>query len=187
MILWFTAIGACGVNGIADNPEILKALSPTYALTFMADHFHIAFFALAAVVLAVTGAEALYADMGHFGRRAITLGWLGLVLPACTLSYFGQGALVLADEKTVAAPFFLLTPEWARIPMVLLATAATVIASQAVISARGATGRDSFRGVAIAARSAWRRCSGERCAPERSYNACPFARPGLMPTGPVAA
>jgi KUP system potassium uptake protein len=134
MILWFTAIGACGVNGIADNPEILKALSPTYALTFMGDHFHIAFFALAAVVLAVTGAEALYADMGHFGRRAITLGWLGLVLPACTLSYFGQGALVLADEKTVAAPFFLLTPEWARIPMVLLATAATVIASQAVIT-----------------------------------------------------
>ena len=97
-------------------------------------HFHIAFFALAAIVLAVTGAEALYADMGHFGRRAITYGWLGLVLPACTLSYFGQGALVLRDESTVAAPFFLLTPEWARIPMVLLATAATVIASQAVIT-----------------------------------------------------
>ncbi|MCV7302092.1 KUP/HAK/KT family potassium transporter [Mycobacterium barrassiae] len=134
MVLWFTAIGACGIHGIVDNPEILKALSPTYALTFMVDHFHIAFFALAAIVLAVTGAEALYADMGHFGRRAITFGWLGLVLPACTLNYFGQGALVLADESTVAAPFFLLTPEWARIPMVLLATAATVIASQAVIT-----------------------------------------------------
>ncbi|HET6737174.1 potassium transporter Kup [Mycobacterium sp.] len=134
MIVWFVAIGACGVNGIVGNPEILKALSPTYALEFMAEHFHIAFFALAAVVLAVTGAEALYADMGHFGRRAITYGWLGLVLPACTLSYFGQGALVLHDESTVAAPFFLLTPEWARIPMVLLATAATVIASQAVIT-----------------------------------------------------
>lgn len=134
MILWFTAIGACGVNGIVDNPEILKALSPTYALDFMAGRFHIAFFALAAIVLAVTGAEALYADMGHFGRRAITVGWLGLVLPACTLSYFGQGALVLSDESTVVAPFFLLTPEWARIPMVLLATAATVIASQAVIT-----------------------------------------------------
>ncbi len=100
----------------------------------MAGHFHIAFFALAAIVLSVTGAEALYADMGHFGRRAITYGWLGLVLPACTLSYFGQGALVLRDESAVAAPFFLLTPEWARIPMVLLATAATVIASQAVIT-----------------------------------------------------
>jgi KUP system potassium uptake protein len=134
MIAWFVAIGACGVNGILDNPEILKALSPTYALTFLAEHFHIAFFALAAIVLSVTGAEALYADMGHFGRRAITYGWLGLVLPACTLSYFGQGALVLADEATVSAPFFLLTPEWARIPMVLLATAATVIASQAVIT-----------------------------------------------------
>jgi KUP system potassium uptake protein len=134
MVVWFVAIGACGVNGIVDNPEILKALSPTYALTFLVGHFHIGFFALAAIVLAVTGAEALYADMGHFGRRAITYGWLGLVLPACTLSYFGQGALVLRDEATVAAPFFLLTPEWARIPMVLLATAATVIASQAVIT-----------------------------------------------------
>jgi KUP system potassium uptake protein len=134
MIVWFLAIGACGVNGIVDNPEILKALSPTYALTFLAEHFHIAFFALAAIVLSVTGAEALYADMGHFGRKAITYGWLGLVLPACTLSYFGQGALVLADESKVSAPFFLLTPEWARLPMVLLATAATVIASQAVIT-----------------------------------------------------
>ncbi|HEY6647412.1 MAG TPA: KUP/HAK/KT family potassium transporter, partial [Mycobacterium sp.] len=134
MILWFTAIGACGVIGIIDNPEILKALSPTYAATFLLGHFHIAFFSLAAIVLSVTGAEALYADMGHFGRKAITFGWLGLVLPACTLSYFGQGALVLADETKVSAPFFLLTPEWARIPMVLLATAATVIASQAVIT-----------------------------------------------------
>ena len=134
MILWFTAIGACGVNGIIERPEILKALSPTYALSFVGGNFHIGFFALAAVVLSVTGAEALYADMGHFGRRAITYGWLGLVLPACTLSYFGQGALVLRDEAAVRAPFFLLTPEWARIPMVLLATAATVIASQAVIT-----------------------------------------------------
>jgi KUP system potassium uptake protein len=134
MIAWFVAIGACGVNGIVDNPEILKALSPTYALVFLVGHFHIAFFSLAAIVLSVTGAEALYADMGHFGRKAITYGWLGLVLPALTLSYFGQGALVLADESKVSAPFFLLTPEWARIPMVLLATAATIIASQAVIT-----------------------------------------------------
>jgi KUP system potassium uptake protein len=134
MIAWFVAIGACGVNGIVGNPEILRALSPTYAVTFLLGHFHIAFFSLAAIVLSVTGAEALYADMGHFGRKAITYGWLGLVLPALTLSYFGQGALVLADESKVSAPFFLLTPEWARIPMVLLATAATVIASQAVIT-----------------------------------------------------
>ena len=134
MIAWFVAIGACGVNGIIDHPEILKALSPAYALTFMVGHFHIAFFALAAVVLAVTGAEALYADMGHFGRRAIARGWLFLVLPACVLSYLGQGALLLGDETAVSAPFFLLTPDWARVPMVLLATAATVIASQAVIT-----------------------------------------------------
>ena len=134
MIAWFAAIGACGVWGIVDHPEILKALSPTYAVTFLLGHFHIAFFALAAVVLAVTGAEALYADMGHFGRRAITRGWLGLVLPACTLSYFGQGALLLGDQTAASAPFFLLTPESARLPMVVLATAATVIASQAVIT-----------------------------------------------------
>nr|WP_155915992.1 MULTISPECIES: potassium transporter Kup [unclassified Mycolicibacterium] len=134
MIAWFTAIGACGVAGILANPGILAALSPWYAITFLAGHFHIAFFALAAIVLSVTGAEALYADMGHFGRRAITFGWLGLVLPACTLNYFGQGALILGDETKSSAPFFLLTPEWALIPMVVLATAATVIASQAVIS-----------------------------------------------------
>ena len=134
MIVWFMAIGACGVYGIVDHPEILKALSPTYALKFIVGHFGIAFFALAAIVLSVTGAEALYADMGHFGRRAITRGWLGLVLPACTLSYFGQGALLLGDQTAVSAPFFLLTPEWARLPMVVLATAATVIASQAVIT-----------------------------------------------------
>ncbi|MEU9805937.1 KUP/HAK/KT family potassium transporter [Mycobacterium sp. NPDC050853] len=134
MIAWFTAIGACGVTGIVKHPEILKALSPTYAVGFMVGHFHIAFFALAAVVLSVTGAEALYADMGHFGRKAITYGWLGLALPALTLSYFGQGALILGDQSAITAPFFLLTPEWARLPMVLLATAATVIASQSVIT-----------------------------------------------------
>ena len=133
-----------------------KALSPTYALTFMVGHFHIAFFALAAIVLAVTGAEALYADMGHFGRRAITRGWLGLVLPACTLSYFGQGALVLGDEGKVSAPFFLLTPSWARLPMVLLATAATVIASQAVITGAylgGVAGRSARLPAAAADRA----------------------------------
>jgi KUP system potassium uptake protein len=134
MILWFSAIGACGVMGIVRHPQILKALSPTYAASFMIDHFHIGFFALAAVVLAVTGAEALYADMGHFGRPSIVYGWLFMVLPACTLSYFGQGALLLGDEASKSAPFFLLTPDWGRIPMVLLATAATVIASQAVIT-----------------------------------------------------
>jgi KUP system potassium uptake protein len=134
MILWFVSIGAFGVTGIIEHPQILKALSPTYALSFMFGHFPIAFFALAAVVLAVTGAEALYADMGHFGRKPITLAWLFVVLPACVLNYFGQGALILGDESKVSAPFFLLTPSWARLPLVLLATAATIIASQAVIT-----------------------------------------------------
>ena len=134
MALWFTAIGAFGVRGIAGHPAILKALSPGYATGFLAGHFTVAFFALAAVVLAVTGAEALYADMGHFGRGPITQVWLLLVFPACILSYLGQGALVLADPAAVASPFFLLLPGWARLPMVFLAAAATVIASQAVIS-----------------------------------------------------
>lgn len=134
MITWFVAIGGFGLLGITEHPEIVKALSPTYALSFLAGNFGVAFFALAAIVLAVTGAEALYADMGHFGRRVITWGWLGLVLPACTLSYFGQGALILGDATAISSPFFLLPPEWARLPMVVLATAATVIASQAVIT-----------------------------------------------------
>ena len=134
MIGWFVAIGACGVKGIVDHPQILAALSPVYAVKFMLGHFGIAFFSLTGVVLAVTGAEALYADMGHFGRKAITRAWLFVVLPALALNYLGQGALLIADKATLSAPFFLLTPGWARLPMVLLATAATVIASQAVIT-----------------------------------------------------
>ena len=120
--------------GHRHDPEILQAISPTYASGFLAGHFHLAFFALAAIVLAVTGAEALYADMGHFGRRPISVGWIFLVFPACALSYFGQGALILDDPANISRPFFLLAPDWARIPMVVLATAATVIASQAVIT-----------------------------------------------------
>ncbi|SDN50001.1 potassium transporter Kup [Actinacidiphila guanduensis] len=134
MILWFTAIGAFGIVGITHHPQILRALSPTYALGFFFGHFGTAFFALAAVVLAVTGAEALYADMGHFGRRSITRAWLVLVFPACILSYFGQGALILGNPQHISSPFFLLVPGWGRLPMVVLATAATVIASQAVIT-----------------------------------------------------
>ncbi|MFB7665301.1 potassium transporter Kup [Kitasatospora sp. NPDC056138] len=134
MIAWFVAIGACGVSGIANHPQILKALSPSCALGFLFGHFGTAFFALAAVVLAVTGAEALYADMGHFGRRPITRGWLFLVFPACVLSYLGQGALILGDPHNITSPFFLLAPGWGRLPLVVLATAATVIASQAVVT-----------------------------------------------------
>lgn len=118
MIVWFVAIGAGGIAGIAENPEVLKALFPTYAVGFLFWNFSIAFFALAGVVLAVTGAEALYADLGHFGRTAITRAWLILVFPACILSYLGQGALVLADPSgTTSSPFFLLVPEWGRLPI----------------------------------------------------------------------
>lgn len=134
MIVWFVSIALCGIGGIVGEPGILRALSPTYAIGFVAGHFELGFFALAAIVLSVTGAEALYADMGHFGRKPISIGWVFLVFPACTLSYFGQGALILRDPANASAPFFLLTPEWALLPMVLLATAATVIASQSVIS-----------------------------------------------------
>jgi KUP system potassium uptake protein len=134
MIVWFITIAACGIGGIVRHPSILKALSPTYAIGFLTGHFGTAFFALAAVVLAITGAEALYADLGHFGRKPITRAWLFMVFPALILSYLGQGALVLEDPNGFTSPFFLLVPEWGRIPMVVLATAATVIAAQAVIT-----------------------------------------------------
>jgi KUP system potassium uptake protein len=134
MALWFVVVGAAGVRGIFEHPAILRALLPSYALGFLAGHFGIAFFALSAVVLAVTGAEALYADMGHFGRRSITRAWLFLVFPALVLNYMGQGALILKDPGNVSGPFFLLAPGWGQLPIVLLATAATVIASQSVIT-----------------------------------------------------
>ncbi len=135
MVIWFTALALLGISGISQEPEILKALSPTYAFTFVTEHIDIAFFALGSVVLAVTGAEALYADMGHFGRKPITIAWLGLVLPALTLNYFGQGALILDDPAIAnSGPFFQLGPDWVQWPVVVLATVATVIASQAVIT-----------------------------------------------------
>jgi KUP system potassium uptake protein len=134
MAVWFTILAALGVRGIVTHPVILEALSPTYAIGFLAGHFGTAFFSLTAVVLAVTGAEALYADMGHFGRGPVRRAWLLLVFPACILNYLGQGALILGHPATISNPFFLLAPGWARLPMVFLATVATVIASQAVIS-----------------------------------------------------
>ena len=134
MAVWFTVLAALGVRGIVAHPAILKALSPTYAAGFLAGHFGTAFFSLTAVVLAVTGAEALYADMGHFGRGPVRRAWLLVVFPACILNYLGQGALILGHPASIANPFFLLTPGWGRLPMVFLATVATVIASQAVIS-----------------------------------------------------
>jgi KUP system potassium uptake protein len=134
MVLWFVVLAILGILGIAKEPGILRAISPTYALSFAIDRPGIAFFALAAVVLSVTGAEALYADMGHFGRRPISVAWIFLVFPACALNYLGQGALALDDPAHLTAPFFLLVPSWGRGAMVVLATAATVIAAQSVIS-----------------------------------------------------
>ncbi|MEA2439869.1 MAG: system potassium uptake protein [Thermoleophilaceae bacterium] len=134
MGVWFAVLAVAGLGQIVDEPAILRALSPSYAVSFFLDHPGTAFIALGSVVLAVTGAEALYADMGHFGRSPIRRSWFLFVFPALTLNYLGQGALILGSPKAIENPFFLLMPHWARIPMVLLATVATVIASQAVIS-----------------------------------------------------
>ena len=133
-LVWFVAIGVLGALQIAENPAILKALSPHYALLFMWNSPGTTFLILGAIVLCVTGAEALYADMGHFGKRPIRLAWFCIVMPALTLNYFGQGALLLSNPEAVKNPFFLMMPEWALLPMVGLATMATVIASQALIS-----------------------------------------------------
>ena len=132
--LWFAAIGAFGLAQIAKNPAILQALSPEWGVAFFIHHGVKAWLALGAIVLAVTGGEALYADMGHFGRYPIRLAWLAIVLPCLLLNYFGQGALILAQPTAVSNPFYVLIPAWAQLPMVVLATLATVIASQAVIS-----------------------------------------------------
>jgi KUP system potassium uptake protein len=134
MALWFLVIGAFGLWHIVQYPEVLSALLPTHAIGFCLQYKHAAFIAFGSVVLAVTGAEALYADMGHFGRWPIEIMWTAFVLPALALNYFGQGALILGDPAAIENPFYLLAPEALRLPLVILATAATVIASQALIS-----------------------------------------------------
>ncbi len=134
MVLWFAAIAALGVYHIAGHPEILGALSPHHALRFIYHHTGIAFIILGAVVLCVTGGEALYADMGHFGRRPIRIAWFSIVMPALTLNYFGQGALLLERPEAVQNPFFMMAPGWVTLPLVGMATVAAVIASQALIS-----------------------------------------------------
>jgi KUP system potassium uptake protein len=134
MAVWFLVIAVAGVAHVAATPEILLAFNPFHAVTFLLGHGVIGLLTLGAVFLAVTGAEALYADLGHFGRAPIQIAWLILVLPSLALNYLGQGALVLGDPKALENPFFLLYPDWALLPMVVLSTVATVIASQAVIS-----------------------------------------------------
>lgn len=133
--IWFFVLALMGVVHIARNPAILAALSPHHALIFLTAHPGIAFVALGSVVLCVTGAEALYADMGHFGKKPIRLAWFSLVMPALVVNYFGQGAMLLAAPEKVKNPFYEMAPEWALYPLIGLATAATVIASQALITA----------------------------------------------------
>ena len=145
MLLWFLVLAATGLPEIARHPGVLRALSPSYIVSFVADHPYLAFISLSAVVLAITGAEALYADMGHFGRKPIRRAWFLLAFPCLTLNYLGQGALVLHDKAAITSPFFLLGPHWARIPLVVLATLATVIASQAVISGAYSVSRQAMR------------------------------------------
>jgi KUP system potassium uptake protein len=143
--LWFLALGGLGVTGMIDNPGILRAFNPAWGATFLVEHQAVSFIVLGAVFLAVTGAEALYADLGHFGRKPIIAAWIALVFPALVLNYMGQGALVLADPAAMEDPFFLLAGPALLPGLVLLATAATVIASQAVISGAFSLGRQAIQ------------------------------------------
>ena len=134
MLVWFVVIAVLGAVQVVRNPSVLAALNPAHAVAFFTEYKGLAFVALGSIVLVVTGGEALYADLGHFGTRPIRLGWLGLVLPALVINYLGQGALLLSDAGAVESPFFLLAPPWALVPLVVLATLATIVASQALIS-----------------------------------------------------
>ena len=145
MIAWFAVLGVLGALEVARYPDVLVALNPAYAVHFAVTHSGLAFLALGAVVLAVTGGEALYTDMGHFGRFPIRLAWFGFVMPALVLNYFGQGALLLNEPAAIVSPFFHLGPPWALLPMVILSTVATVIASQAVISGAFSVARQAVQ------------------------------------------
>ena len=145
MLLWFGTLAVLGINSISQYPTILHALNPYYAFQFFHTSPWIAFVALGAVVLSVTGAEALYADMGHFGRFPIRLAWFGFVLPSLIINYFGQGALVLSNHETVENPFYLLAPAWSLFPLIILATLAAVIASQAVITGAFSVSRQALQ------------------------------------------
>ena len=134
MVIWFAVLAVLGLLAIVEHPGVLAALNPLWGFNFLSSNPALGFFSLGAVVLCITGAEALYADMGHFGAKPIQYAWLGYVMPALVINYFGQGALLLADPAAIENPFYLLAPEWARYPLVILATVATIIASQAVIS-----------------------------------------------------
>ncbi|NBW48195.1 MAG: potassium transporter Kup, partial [Betaproteobacteria bacterium] len=135
MLAWFAALAGLGLPSIIENPAVLAALNPQHALRFGLDNGWIAFVALGAVVLVVTGGEALYADLGHFGKRPIRVAWYSVVMPALVLNYFGQGALLLREPEAIKNPFYLIAPDWAEIPLFILATMAAIVASQALITA----------------------------------------------------
>ncbi|MFB0975622.1 MAG: low affinity potassium transporter Kup [Tolumonas sp.] len=145
MVVWFISLGILGAISIFNHPQVLAALHPHWAMQFFITHKSVAFFSLGSVVLAITGVEALYADMGHFGKFPIRLAWFTIALPALLLNYFGQGALLLSNPKAIVNPFFMLAPEWLVFPMVILSTMATVIASQAVISGVFSLTRQAIR------------------------------------------
>ena len=145
MLIWFGTLGILGIGSILENLSILKALNPIYALNFFQVDPLLAFIALGAVVLSVTGAEALYADVGHFGRVPVRLAWAIIVFPSLILNYFGQGALLLKDHHAIESPFYLLAPEYLLFPLIMLATVATIIASQAVISGAYSISRQALQ------------------------------------------
>ena len=145
MVLWFAVLAVLGLGQVVHDPAILRGLSPSYAVLFVVDRPFVAFVAMGAVVLSITGAEALYADMGHFGRSPIRRAWFFVVFPCLTVNYLGQGALILKHPASARSPFFLMAPGWAQVPLVVLATLATVIASQAVISGAYSVSRQAER------------------------------------------
>ena len=165
-LTWFAVLAALGVPHIVDNPHVLVALSPHHALGFLLLHPGIAFVALGSVVLCVTGAEALYADLGHFGKRPIRLAWFGVVMPALLLNYFGQGAMLLEHPENARNPFYEMAPQWALYPLIGLATLAAVIASQALITAAFSVTKQADAAGLPAAAAA--RCTPACATPARS-------------------
>ena len=145
ILVWFVVIGLLGLSQVVKEPAVLQGLSPTWGARFLVDNGAAGFLALGGVVLAVTGAEALYADRGHFGAAPIRLGWFAVALPALMLNYLGQGVLILHDPSTARNPFYLMAPDWAQYPLLFLATAATIIASQAAISGSFSVARQAVR------------------------------------------
>ncbi len=145
MLIWFSTLAFLGVINIINEPSVLKALNPFYAYQYLHSNFTVAFITMGAIILCVTGAESLYADMGHFGRAPIRITWFSFVFPALTLNYFGQGALILNNAENISNPFYLMSPEWFTIPLIVLATVATIIASQACITGAFSVSRQALQ------------------------------------------